>query len=532
MKQHLFLFLCIPFIFSACSMISSPDNDHSTMDHSMHEMGSANDMQSAEDIETLPLVKSTQIVELQAGDTFELTASKVQKTINGKQVAMLAYNQQIPGPLIKVEKDAKVTVKFTNTIGEDTTLHSHGLRLDNAFDGVPDVTQPPVKTGESFTYELTFPDSGVYWYHPHMREDKQQELGMYGNFYVQPKATEYWSEVNREEFLFLDDILLDADGDIASFSDTAISHTLMGRYGNTYLLNGETDYKFSAKKGEVIRFFLTNSANTRTFNISLENDIQMKVVGADASKYEEEFFAESVILSPSERVVLEAFIPADFVGDSIDILHTSGEIEVNIGSILLDGVTDTSYEESFDVLRTNQETIDDIATFKQYFDKNVDHNIKLDVSMKIGDMEGMDHSGHDMNHEATKIEWEDGMPMMNQMSSDENIVWQIIDEDTGKINGDISWKHQQGDVVKIKIFNDPNSDHPMQHPFHIHGQRFLVLSSNGTQNENLAWKDTTLIQTGDMVELLVDMSNPGKWMMHCHIAEHLHSGMMAHFIVE
>jgi len=82
-------------------------------------------------------------------------------------------------------------------------------------------------------------------------------------------------------------------------------------------------------------------------------------------------------------------------------------------------------------------------------------------------------------------------------------------------------------VIKIRIFNDPKSMHPMQHPIHLHGQRFLVLRSNQQENENLVWKDTVLIKNGETVDLLVDITNPGEWVLHCHIAEHLESGMMA-----
>jgi FtsP/CotA-like multicopper oxidase with cupredoxin domain len=130
-----------------------------------------------------------------------------------------------------------------------------------------------------------------------------------------------------------------------------------------------------------------------------------------------------------------------------------------------------------------------------------------------------------------KIEWEDMMGEMNTDSTTENVTWKLVDEMTGKENMDIDWQFKQGDVVKIRIFNDPGSMHPMQHPIHLHGQRFLVLSTNGIANTNLVWKDTTLIQTGDTVDLLVDMSNPGTWMLHCHIAEHLEADMMLGFEV-
>ena len=117
------------------------------------------------------------------------------------------------------------------------------------------------------------------------------------------------------------------------------------------------------------------------------------------------------------------------------------------------------------------------------------------------------------------------------MSTDDTIEWVIEDTDTGLSNDDIDWSFQTGDLVKVRIFNDDEGMHPMQHPLHFHGQRFVVLATDGELNENMQWKDTVLIPKGQTVDVLVDMSNPGKWMTHCHIAEHLHSGMMFQFEV-
>ena len=88
-----------------------------------------------------------------------------------------------------------------------------------------------------------------------------------------------------------------------------------------------------------------------------------------------------------------------------------------------------------------------------------------------------------------------------------------------------------GDKVKIRIFNDPSISDPMQHPIHFHGQRFLVLEKDGVTSKNLVWKDTVLVPIDSYVEILLDITNPGKWMAHCHIAEHLTSGMKMNFIV-
>jgi FtsP/CotA-like multicopper oxidase with cupredoxin domain len=486
--------------------------------------------------------KSSETVELKNGDSYDLTASIVKKTIDGSVAKMLAYNGMIPGPVIKVEQGAEITMNFTNNTDVDTTIHSHGVRLENKFDGVPDATQKAVKPGQSFVYKIKFPDAGMYWYHPHIREDYAQELGLYGNYLVVPNDPNYWSPVNREVALFVDDILME-DGKIAAFSKGSADRTLMGRFGNVMLVNGETNYSLQAKVGEVIRFYITNSANTRTFNLSIPG-AKMKLVGADGGKYERETWSDGVILSPSERAIIEVlFVNAG----SYTLQHKTPERTYALGTITVanEKVT-TSFQGEFSTLRSNKDMQAQIDTFRSSFSKPADKRLKLTIDMG-SQMQGMMQSntgGHNMhgggqtmpNSEmvasGNPIEWEEDNMAMNTMSSPEMMKWVIQDEDTGKKNMDIDWNFKVGDKVKIKITNDPNSMHPMQHPIHFHGQRFLVLSTNGQPNDNLVWKDTSLVQNGDTVELLVEMTNPGEWMAHCHIAEHLEANMMFSFKVQ
>jgi FtsP/CotA-like multicopper oxidase with cupredoxin domain len=129
------------------------------------------------------------------------------------------------------------------------------------------------------------------------------------------------------------------------------------------------------------------------------------------------------------------------------------------------------------------------------------------------------------------IEWEDLMFEVNRRTTAANMRWKAIDRDTGRANAEIDWEFTAGDQVKIRLVNEMESDHPMHHPFHIHGERFLVLSRDGVPEENLVWKDTVLIPTGQTVDILMDASNPGLWMAHCHIAEHMEVGMMFNFRV-
>jgi FtsP/CotA-like multicopper oxidase with cupredoxin domain len=143
---------------------------------------------------------------------------------------------------------------------------------------------------------------------------------------------------------------------------------------------------------------------------------------------------------------------------------------------------------------------------------------------------GEPEHGHDT---AQGIEWEDDMVEVNRMTTPANMRWKLVDRETGAENAQIDWTFHVGDQVKLRLVNEMDSDHPMPHPFHVHGAgRFLILARDDVVEPNLAWKDTVLVRTGETVDILLDVTNPGRWMAHCHIAEHHESGMMFSFNVE
>jgi FtsP/CotA-like multicopper oxidase with cupredoxin domain len=143
------------------------------------------------------------------------------------------------------------------------------------------------------------------------------------------------------------------------------------------------------------------------------------------------------------------------------------------------------------------------------------------------------HAASEHAHTAGGIEWEDDMVAVNRVTTPANTRWKLVDRTTGAEGAGIDWRFRVGDRVKIRLVNEMDSDHPMHHPFHIHGAgRFLILARDGTREPNLVWKDTVLVPTGQVVDLLLDVTNPGRWMAHCHIAEHHESGMMLSFNVD
>jgi FtsP/CotA-like multicopper oxidase with cupredoxin domain len=476
-----------------------------------------------------------QTVELHPDEVFELRAEQVRKRIGEATVKMLAYNRSIPGPTLKVAQGSEVTVHFTNDTDLESTVHWHGLRLENRFDGVPQGAHQgmmaPVPVGGSFTYRVHFPDPGLYWYHPHLREDYTQEMGLYGPIIVVPTEETYWSPANRELTLTLDDILLE-EGKIVPFSRTLSDHTAMGRFGNVMLVNGETSPQLLARQGEVVRLYLVNTANVRVFNVRLPG-ARMKLVGGDNGRVEREEFIEEVLLSPSERVIVDVFFA--HAGQFV-LEHRTPERTYPLATVSVEAQTaQPSFAQAFFTLRTSAELEALRARISAEAERQPDKTLEL-----VGEMPGMEHhvgehqhhaGGHHMEHHAgghhlEAIEWEDTMEEMNRMSTPHNMFWKLVDGATGAVNHDIDWSFTVGDLVKVRIVNAADSDHPMQHPIHFHGQRFLVLSRDGVPNENLAWKDTVLVPAGQTVDILVEMSNPGAWMVHCHIAEHLESGMM------
>ena len=503
----------------------------------------------------LPAARPHEIVRLGDGGTLDLEAGLVRRTINGRAFTMYGYNGQYPGPLIQVPQGATITVNVTNRLTLPTAVHWHGIRLDNRFDGVPGLTQDPIAPGETFRYRIHFPDAGLYWYHPHHREDVQQDLGLYGSLRVDASDPAWFGPANREQVLMLDDLLVGAgsadgtgaaDGTAAAdsgglrlvpFGRERATHALMGRFGNLLLVNGEPEYRLTVDRGEVVRFFLTNVSNTRTFNLSF-GGAPIKLVASDIGRFERQAWVESVVIAPAERYVVEVLF--DEPGEArlrnrvraID--HVYGNFFPDEAVLGVVTVTDTpaapNHAASFLTLRDHADVAPDIERYRDAFDRPVDHRLLLTLEVDglpdpLEPLLNVDRSYFN------PVEWSGTMPRMNWVSTADRVRWILRDLDTGLENDAIDWRFRRGDVVKIRLRNDRGAVHAMQHPVHIHGQRFLVLSRDGVPNDNLVWKDTTLVPAGSTADLLLELSNPGRWMLHCHIAEHLEAGMKMVFDV-
>jgi suppressor of ftsI len=484
-----------------------------------------------------PSARPRELVRLRNGDTLRLEAGRVRRSLAGRSYTMFAFNGQQPGPLIEVTRGSEITVLLTNRLPDSTSVHWHGIRLDNPNDGVPGMTQPAVPPGGSFTYRLRFPDAGIYWYHPHVREDIQQELGLYGNLLVRPPEGSGYGPANRESVLMLDDVLVNQAG-MVPLGRESPTHALMGRFGNLLLVNGEPRYHLRVRRGEVVRFFLTNAASARTFNLSFPG-ARMKVVGSDVGRYEREAWVGSVVIAPAERYVVHVrfdrpgtvalvnrvrgldHLYGRFFGetDTLGLVEVSGDgIRRDLGA-------------SFAALRRDGATAAEIERYRRAAASAPVKSLVLTLethglpplSQRLMQLDSIYFP---------PVEWSGTMPMMNWASTGRQVRWILRDPETGRENMDIGWRFRRGEPVKIRLVSERRSAHAMQHPIHLHGQRFLVLAVNGVPVDDLVWKDTVLVPAGGTVDILLDPSNPGRWMAHCHIAEHLSAGMMMGFEVE
>jgi FtsP/CotA-like multicopper oxidase with cupredoxin domain len=400
---------------------------------------------------------------------------------DGYFIDMYAFNGQIPGPIIQAKVGDEVIIHFTNALPVATTIHWHGLRIPSEMDGTPRV-QDPVEPNDTFTYRFTVPDAASFWYHPHLRENELIEKGLYGTFVVHDEKD---PEVDLERYIVLDDIAITNDGH-APF--LASGHEMIhGRGGNLLLTNGSGELlTHQATQGQTERWRIVNTSNATTWKVSITG-ADWKVIGSDGG----------LISKPFTKDFLS--VP---VGRRYDVLvkyDQAGQVALQRHILVVNEAGDV-VEEAYG-------------------------SFEVDVAAST---------------EAVKpIEWPSVAPIPYRADTREvTLEFDAVNTGNGiqwMINGvphreEPLFTFDEGDTVLMHLINKLGPEHP----FHLHGQFFEVISEYGERGENSpepGLRDTVLLPGFTSVDIVAYMDNPGQWMVHCHILEHAKLGMMSEIFV-
>ena len=414
--------------------------------------------------------------------TFELKASptKVQ-LFKGEIVDVWAYNEQVPGPILRIPLGEEIVVNFTNNLTQPTTIHWHGVRVPNAMDGVPGVTQKPIPPGGSFQYKFVPKDAGTFWFHPHVRGAEQVERGLYGVLIVDdPKPLPY----TRDEVWVLDDWRLGKDGQVDPRFITRHDLAMDGRWGGAVTVNGDSSQEMKVRPGDRIRLRLVNTSNARVYLPDF-GELRPLVIAVDGMYTGRPLPANGYALAPGNRLDLDLTIPVKSAGKNFDVIDRFSTRRVyKLASISVQGKPVES--PSFPSPRNQNIPKWDGADSRK---PDVVYNLNARRGGKYG------------------IQW-----TINDKAWGEHKITSL----------------EGGKWVKIRF----NNQSARLHPMHIHGQFFKVIAKNGKLVDYPYFRDTVLLRGRETIDIAMVPLDWGKWMMHCHILEHAESGMMTEIEVE
>jgi FtsP/CotA-like multicopper oxidase with cupredoxin domain len=395
----------------------------------------------------------------------------------GRKLRGFTYNGQVPGPTIEARVGDTIVVRLTNCLDEPTTIHWHGLRLPSSMDGTQ-VVQPSVAPGETFEYRFIAPDAGTFWYHSHFNETVQLEKGLYGALVVRGDED---VTLDRERVLVFDDVKLSRKGDFAKFGGWMEQH--MGREGAVRLVNGEMEPELVTAAGQTERWRVVNASSARYIRLSVGRK-QFTILGTGGGAIETPVVTTEVLLVPGDRVDIA-------VGP-----FEEGEV-ISVDSLPYDRHTGKHGVERFATLRVGP-TLQSTAampvrhrSIEPLADANAAPNRVVKLSERLSLRRGTDFMINDEMHH-------DDAPVT---------------------------------VGELQIWDIENASH-MDHPFHLHGFFFQILSVNGAAPAYRSWEDTVNVPPRGRVRIAwMPDDRPGLWMYHCHILEHHAGGMMANFAV-
>ena len=385
------------------------------------------------------------------------------------------YNNQIPGPVIRIKRGDTLKVKLTNQLPQSTTIHWHGVRVPNEMDGVPGVNQPPVQPGESFSYEFRPKDAGTFWFHPHVNAAEQVERGLHGVLIVEDPDEPVYS---RELVMVIDDWKLDKGGNI--YPKFVTRHDLAhdGRWGNILTINGRYNPTFIVNPGERIRIRMINVANGRVFSPSIE-ELSPRVIAVDGMLTGDPIPLRRFALAPGNRIDLDIAIPRRLAGQKLPILNIFSRRVKTMG-------------------------------FLQVSDAPPVDTPKFDAPTAERFPQWLDADGAPLAHEYI---------LNARRGGRYGITWTIDDKAWPRTD---NRKFEAGRFIRLRF----NNKSPRLHPMHIHGQFFKVIARDGEAVIENFWRDTVLVGSKQSVDIAMIPLDRGVWVTHCHTLEHAEAGMM------
>jgi FtsP/CotA-like multicopper oxidase with cupredoxin domain len=403
----------------------------------------------------------------------------------------LTFNGGFPAPVLRAVQGKPIRIKFINQLQQPTTIHWHGIRIDIAMDGVPHLTQAPIMPGETFIYEFVCPDAGTFWYHPHMNSVEQLGKGLVGALIVDEAQK---VEFDTEVILGLKDWRLNDDG---SFMPLSIPRQAarMGTMGNVKTVNGQLNPIYDIPASGTIRTRLLNLDNSRVFTISTK-DFPAEVIAIDGNAVKQSFPLEAHPMGAGMRLDL-GFVAPSHVGEEVIIYDRKGKFNFEICR-LRTVASDVPTNQTLPSLPVNPipaPNLDNAETIKFVFEW-------------AGALSPVDKKG-----KVKREFWTINRRVWEGMSK-ESIPEPLATLTLGK-------------TYIVELHNAT----PHSHPIHLHGHTFTVIESD-KRTITPYHTDTILLAKNERAKIAFVADNPGRWMYHCHVIEHMKTGLMGYITVK
>ena len=407
---------------------------------------------------------------------YELVAAEsVVEQFDGKKLRVWSYNGQVPGPILRVRVGEELRVTLRNELPQPTTIHWHGVRVPNAMDGVPGVTQSAIEPGETFEYRFIPKDAGTFWFHPHVRTSEQVERGLYGVLIVEDAQPLPYT---RDEVWVLDDWRLGPDGEVDPHFVTRHDLAHDGRWGRNITVNGSSKAELVLHPGERIRLRLVNTSNGRVFRPDFSG-LDARIIAVDGMYTRHPIAAEEFDLASGNRLDLDISIPSESSSKPVHITDRFTRQAFTLATIRVD--------ESKSVEPPVFEPPANPRVPRWELTPNMPIDVLYALNARRGGPYGIEWTINDRvwgEHEATKL--------------------------------------IAGKWTRVRFRNDS----PRLHPMHLHGQFFKVLARNSIPVDEPYFRDTVLLRRDESVDVAMVPIDWGRWVMHCHILEHAEAGMM------